>query len=166
MSLSTKKVDEIIDRYNAEESSLLAMMQDIQGEVNYLPKEALERVAQRVKVPIAHLYRIATFFHAFSLEPRGKHVCQVCMGTACHVRGAPMILDEMSRELGVKPGETTKDNQFTLETVNCVGACALGPLVIVNGKYHGKITTADIKEVVDEYREEGCKCHESESKKE
>lgn len=150
--LSIQKIDEIIAKYNAEESSLLAMLQDIQAEVNYLPREALERIAAKVKVPIARVYRLATFFHAFSLKPRGKHVCQVCLGTACHVRGAPMILDEFSRELKLKPGETSPDGQFTLETVNCVGACALGPLVVINGKYYGRLKSSEVNKIITELK--------------
>jgi NADH-quinone oxidoreductase subunit E len=146
--MDTMRVDEIIDRNGAQASSLLAILQDIQGAENFLPRPALEQVAQRLSVSLSRVYTLATFFKAFSLVPRGKHICTVCFGTACHVRGAPRILDEMERTLNVKAGETTPDGQFTLETVNCVGACALGPLVIIDGEYHGNTTPAKIAKTV------------------
>ena len=147
-----KKVDEIVDRYGASEAWLLAMLQDIQAEFNYLPRKALEHVAERVGVPLVRISGLATFFAAFSLKPRGKHICQVCMGTACHVRGAPRLVDELERELGVKPGETSSDGLFTVETVNCVGACAMGPLVILDGDYHGLMTPTSLQKLVRKVR--------------
>jgi NADH-quinone oxidoreductase subunit E len=146
--METARIDRIIDSYGGEKSSLLAMLQDIQGEEHWLPREALRRVAERVGVSTAHVYRVATFFQAFSLEPRGKHICTVCMGTACHVRGAPMLVDKLQRDLGVPAGTTTPDLEFTLETVNCVGACALGPLVIVDGEYHGNMSSPKLDKVL------------------
>ena len=142
--METQQVDSIIDRYSADKTALLAILQDIQGEEHWLPREALTRVSERVGVPMTHIYRLATFFQAFSLEPRGKHICTVCMGTACHVRGAPQLVDKLERDLGIPAGTTTSDLEFTLETVNCVGACALAPLVIVDGEYHGNVNSSKL----------------------
>lgn len=149
--METARVDRIIESYGAEQASLLAILQDIQGEEHWLPREALQRVSDRVGVSMAHIYRLATFFQAFSLEPRGKHICTVCMGTACHVRGAPMLADKLERDLGVPPGGTTSDMEFTLETVNCVGACALAPLVIIDGEYHGNVNSAKIDKAMKQF---------------
>jgi NADH-quinone oxidoreductase subunit E len=147
--MELNRVDQIIERHDFESSALLAILQDIQGEANWLPREALDRVSEKLQVPIAHIYRMATFFHAFSLEPRGEHICTVCMGTACHVRGAPRLLDAASRELKLPDeGGTTEDMQFTVETVNCVGACALGPLLIVDGKYHGNMNPSGVEKLL------------------
>jgi NADH-quinone oxidoreductase subunit E len=146
--MDTARVDEIIGRYGAEKSSLLAILQDIQKAENWLPREAVTRVCERVGVSLAHVYRLATFFQAFSLEPRGKHICTVCMGTACHVRGAPMLVDKLERDLGIPAGGTSADMEYTLETVNCVGACALGPLVIVDGEYHGNVSSSKLDKVL------------------
>jgi NADH-quinone oxidoreductase subunit E len=148
-------VDQIIDRYGGQERHLLAVLQDIQGEYNYLPRPALERVATRMGVTMSRISYMATFFSAFSLEERGKHICTVCMGTACHVRGAPRIVEELERVLDVKAGQTTTDKQFTLETVNCVGACALGPLVIVDGEYHGNMSANRVERMIRAIRKKG-----------
>lgn len=148
--LTLEKTDEIIDRYGARISSLLAMMQDVQAEVNYVPRFAIERIAKKVDVSEAHIFRLATFYHALSMKPRGEHVCQVCMGTACHVRGAPLILSEVSRQLGIKPGETTPDGKFTIETVNCVGSCALAPVVVSDKVYYGNLTSSKVDKILKE----------------
>ena len=146
--MDINRVDEIIEQNGCEESSLLAILQDIQGEANYLPRPALERVSEKLDVSLSRVFNLATFFKSFSLEPRGKHICSVCMGTACHVRGAPRILEAVERKLDIKAGETTGDGEFTVETVNCVGACALGPLVIIDGEYHGNITAKQVNKVL------------------
>jgi NADH-quinone oxidoreductase subunit E len=138
--MNVAKVSDIIERYGADKTASLAILQDIQAEYNYLPRAALEETARQLDVPISDIYRMATFFKAFSLQPRGKNVVKVCMGTACHVRGGPAILDTLEREIGVQAGNTTKDNEFTLEAVRCVGACALGPVVLVNEEPHGNMT--------------------------
>jgi len=135
--ISADRVTQIIDHYNTDKTSSLAMLQDIQAAYNYLPREALQEVARRLNVPISDIYRLATFFRAFSLHPKGENVIKVCLGTACHVRGGAAILDTMERTLGIKAGHTTSDNQMTLEVVRCVGACALGPIVLVNEEPHG-----------------------------
>jgi NADH-quinone oxidoreductase subunit E len=130
-------VDKIIDSYGADRSQIIAILNEVQDEERYLPEETLKHIAERLKLPQAQLYSISTFYRAFSLAPKGKHQCTVCMGTACHVRGSDRVLSEIERVLKVKSGETTKDREFSLDTVNCVGACALGPLVIVDKEYHG-----------------------------
>ena len=149
------KVDQIIDNYGAKESALLAVLQDIQGEFNYLPRPALKRVSEKMAVSMSRISYMATFFTAFSLEERGKHICTVCLGTACHVRGAPRLVEELERVLGIKAGETTADKQFSVETVNCVGACALGPLVIADNEYHGNMTMTKVDRLVRNLRKKG-----------
>jgi NADH:ubiquinone oxidoreductase subunit E len=147
-----RETDEIVDRYDARIASSIGMLQDIQARFSYLPQEALARMAERLGVPLSRIFGLATFYRAFSLKPRGKHHLCVCMGTACHVRGAPGLVDEVERRLGVKPGETTADNAFTLEAVNCLGACALGPLLTVDGEYYGKMTARKVEPVLKKYR--------------
>jgi NADH-quinone oxidoreductase subunit E len=146
-----RKVELVLDRYQRDRSLLVSILQDIQAEHNYLPREALEQVSQNIGVPLSQVYSVATFFKAFSLKPRGRHLINVCLGTACHVRGAVRILDEFERKLGIKPGETTRDLKYTLETVNCVGACALGPMVIVDGEYSGQMKTDKVKPLLKRY---------------
>jgi len=130
---------------------LVSILQDIQAEYNYLPKEALVEVSLILDVPLSRIYSVSTFFKAFSLEPRGRHLINVCLGTACHVRGAPKVLEEIERELDIKAGKTTEDLKYTLETVNCVGCCALGPIVIVDGEYHGQMKTDKVKALLENY---------------
>ena len=147
-----KKVDEIIKRYKSRGSGLIGVLQDIQGEYNYLPKEALTYVAEELNVPLSQTYSLATFYKAFSLKPRGKHLIFVCMGTACHVRGAPRIVDEIQRKLAIKVGETTKDGKFSLETVNCLGCCAIGPVIMIDDKYYGEMTVKKVGSVLERYK--------------
>ncbi len=146
-----EKVESILDNYQREEGMLVSMLQDIQAEYNYLPREALTQVSQGLDVALSQVYSVATFFKAFSLKPRGRHIINVCLGTACHVRGAVRILEEMERELGIKSGDTTEDLKYTLETVNCVGACALGPIVIIDGKYSGQMKSNKVKPLLGSY---------------
>ncbi|NLE45773.1 MAG: NAD(P)H-dependent oxidoreductase subunit E [Chloroflexi bacterium] len=134
------RVDEIIDRYGADQANSLAVLQDIQREYNYLPREALVHAAGRLGMTTGEIYRLATFFSSFSLQPKGRFVCKVCLGTACHVLGGPRIVETLERELGIKPGETTADGKFSLEAVRCLGACALGPVVVVNEEPHAYMT--------------------------
>jgi NADH-quinone oxidoreductase subunit E len=145
------QVDSILDRYQHDPGMLVAILQDIQAEHNYLSREALERVSSCLSVPLSQVYSVATFFKALSLKPRGRHLINVCLGTACHVRGAVKVLEAMERELAIKSGETSEDLSFTLETVNCVGACALGPVVIIDGEYHGQMTSEKVKGVLKDY---------------
>ena len=130
------KIDSILDNYVDEDGVLISVLQDINEEFNYLPENALRYVSEKLEIPLSQIYHVATFYTAFSLTPRGEHIIRVCQGTACHVRGASQVLDEIKRSLGIEDGETTEDMKFTLETVNCLGACALGPVVVIDEKYH------------------------------
>ena len=145
------RVDAIIDKYANELGSLTAVLQDIQAEYNYLPQESLKRISEKMALPLSQVLHVATFYKAFSLEPRGKHLITVCLGTACHVRGGPRIVDQIERSLNVRAGGTTADGLFTLETVNCVGACALGPMMIVDGQYHGQMAASRVDRVFKKY---------------
>ncbi len=153
--MDLKKVDEIIDKYNAEKSSLIGIFQDIQQEFRYLPREAIVRIVERLGIPMTQAYMVATFYKSFSLVPRGEHEVHVCLGTACHLRGGPRLVENFERTLDVKVGGTTADGTFTLETVNCLGACALAPLVRVDQKNYGKMTGDKISKIVKEYRPDG-----------
>jgi len=146
-----QKTKSILDNYQRDQGMLVSILQDIQAEYNYLPKKVLVEVSQALGAPLSQVYSVATFFKAFSLEPRGRHLINVCLGTACHVRGAVRVLEAIERELAIKAGRTTKDLKFTLETVNCVGACALGPIVIINGEYHGQMKTDKVKALLQNY---------------
>jgi NADH-quinone oxidoreductase subunit E len=152
MRINTKHVARIIDEYHNEKSSLIAVLQDIQEKYNWLPPEALRLISERLCVPLIDVYSVATFYRAFSLTPRGKHVVTVCLGTACHVRGAPTILDRVKSKLNIEPGNTTADGNFTLESVNCLGACALAPIVVVDGKYYGQTTVQKVDQIIDQYK--------------
>ena len=144
-------VNTILGEYERDGSRLISVLQDLQAELGYLPKESLYRVAEYLEVPLVQVYHVATFYTAFSLTPRGRHLVRVCTGTACHVRGAAIILEEIERQLGVKPGEVTPDLRFTLETVNCVGACALGPTVVIDGDYYS-MSPSHISRVLAKYK--------------
>ena len=146
-----QKVKSILGRYQGDPGMLVSVLQDVQAEYNYLPKEALVQVSQGLDIPLTQVYSVASFFKAFSLKPRGKHILNVCLGTACHVRGAVRILEEIERALGIKSGGTTKDLKYTLERVNCVGACALGPIVIVDGNYSGQMKSNKVKPLLESY---------------
>lgn len=146
-----EKVDRILKKHGYEKSALVDILHDIQDEYYYLPRDEMKRISEKVGVPLSRIYSAATFFKAFSLEPRGRHLIRVCMGTACHVRGGGRIVDQIGRILNVKLGETTKDLNFTLETVNCVGCCALGPLVMVDGKYFGKVAVKRVGSILKKY---------------
>lgn len=145
------KIDRIIDKHGGEASSLIQILLDIQGEHHWLPKKALEQVSEKLQVPMSRIQHIATFYKAFSLVPKGRHEVHVCTGTACHVRGAQRVLDAVQDATGISPGETDADLKFSLETVNCLGCCALGPVVEVNGKHHGNIAPAEIGNVLKNY---------------
>jgi len=138
----------LCDQHVAEDSSLVMLLQEIQARYGYLPREVLTAAARQLEVPLADLYGLATFYRSFSLTPRGEHEICVCTGTACHVRGASLIVAHLERTLGVRCGETTGDGFATLIGVNCLGACALGPVVVVDGQYHGKMTVAKTDEVI------------------
>ncbi|NOZ02652.1 MAG: NAD(P)H-dependent oxidoreductase subunit E [Deltaproteobacteria bacterium] len=131
-------VEAILSGYPAEEPSLVQVLLDVQEKYNYLPRDALKMVAQALSVPLAKVHSVATFYKTFSLDPQGRHLVHVCMGTACHIRGAGQLMEEAGRRLDLDSTGTTKDMEYTIKTVNCVGACALAPVVIVDGRYHGK----------------------------
>ena len=136
-----------INRYGANKNSLIAMLLDVQNNQGYLSKEAMRKVAFELGIREIDVFSVATFYKVFSLKPRGRHIISVCMGTACHVRGGVRVVDEIQRELNIKDGETTEDMEFTLETVRCLGACALGPVVVVDDEYHGQMNTKKIKKL-------------------
>jgi NADH-quinone oxidoreductase subunit E len=140
MHVSIREIHDIINREALGDGSLIAALEEIQERYHYLPPEALILASERLDVPLSQAYAVATFYSAFSLKPKGKHNLCVCMGTACHVRGSPQLLDRLETKLGVEAGETTRDRLFTLETVNCLGACALGPIIVTDGEYSGQMT--------------------------
>jgi NADH:ubiquinone oxidoreductase subunit E len=129
---------------NEHGNSLMAILEEIQAQYRYLPQDAMILVSERLGVPLSQVYSVATFYNAFTLKPRGKYLIRVCLGTACHVRGSKRVLKEVSKVLSVEPGETTLDRQFTLETVNCLGACALGPIMVIEGEYFGQMTPGKV----------------------
>jgi NADH-quinone oxidoreductase subunit E len=146
-----KKIEVILDKYKRQKGQLVSILQDVQREHNYLPQEAIIEVSNGLDIPLTQVYSVATFFKAFSLKPRGRHIISVCLGTACHVRGAVRILDKVEQELGIKNDETTSDKRFTLETVNCIGACALGPMLVIDGDYAGQMSTDKVAKVLKKY---------------
>lgn len=151
MKISEKTIANIIKKNNYDKCNLLAILMDIQVEYNWLPPQALKLVADGLNISLIEIYGVASFYHAFSLSPRGKHVVTCCQGTACHVRGAPFVLKRVQDTLKIEPGETTKDNKFTLETVNCLGACALAPIIVIDGNYYGQATVQKIDGLLMQY---------------
>ena len=148
MDFEPIELAEMIEKNGTGTSSLISALEEIQGRYRYLPKEAMILVSERMGVPLSQVYSVATFYNAFSLVPRGKHTICVCTGTACHVRGAAQVLNRLETKLGVRPGETTHDRQFTLETVNCLGCCALGPVVVLDDEYEGQMTTKKVDKLL------------------
>jgi NADH:ubiquinone oxidoreductase subunit E len=144
----------LIDRYRGREAAVIALLQDISRQYGYLPEEALQEVSAQLGIPLSRLYSLATFYSSFRLKPMGKHRICVCVGTACHVKGAAKIVDAMERDLGITPGRTTEDGLFTLETVNCLGACALAPLVVLDEEYHGKMDARKASRLVAQSQED------------
>jgi NADH:ubiquinone oxidoreductase subunit E len=151
LDIDKTKVQSIIDKHQGLKKNLIAILLDIQEEFNYLPPDALRVVATSLCLPLIDVIGVATFYRAFSLKPRGKHTCLVCLGTACHVRGGPKILEELERKLAIPAGETTADGQFTLETVACLGCCAIGPVIVVDGEYHGHATIRKVGTILGKY---------------
>jgi NADH:ubiquinone oxidoreductase subunit E len=148
-----KTVDEIIKTYGRSPDALIPVLQAVNVQYNHLPRNILKYVSQELEIPLSQTYHVATFYTSFSLKPRGKHLIKVCMGTACHVRGSPRVLDEIKRHLKIEPGETTDDGMFTLETVNCLGACALGPVVVVDDTYH-PVSSSKVEDFLKKLRRE------------
>jgi NADH-quinone oxidoreductase subunit E len=149
--MNSATIDQIINKYQGDASSLVQVLLEIQREYHWLPKEALEKVSEKLQVPLNRIQQIVTFYKAFSLVPKGRHEINICTGTACHVRGAPRLLDSVQDLIGIGPGETDLDLKFTLETVNCVGCCALGPVMVIDGEYHGKMAPAKSEDVLKSY---------------
>jgi NADH-quinone oxidoreductase subunit E len=143
----------ILEKYGKGHGGLISILEEIQSLYGYLPRPALEEVAEKTGRSLVDVYGVATFYSAFSLKPRGRHLMSVCLGTACHVRGGPTVAAELKRQLGIEAGETTPDKEFSLETVNCLGACAVGPVVVVDGHYFPKVTTSKVKDIVAQARE-------------
>lgn len=149
-----KTVTDIIEKWDSDKEYVIEMMQDVQDEYRHISKESLEEISNVTKTPIADLYHIATFYKAFSLEPRGKFQIQVCMGTACHVKGADRVLEAFERELNIKDGETTDDKEFTLEGVRCIGCCSLAPVITVNEEIYGEVEPAQVPKILKKYKED------------
>ena len=150
---AVKKINEICDRYIAEKTPLMMILSDIQKEYGYIPLEVQEIVSARTGVSVADIYGVVTFYSFFSLQPKGKYVIGVCMGTACYVKGAQQIIDKFSEIIGVKPGETSPDGLFTLDALRCIGACGIAPAVTINGKVYPKLTVDAVPKIVKEYKD-------------
>ena len=151
--MEPERVFQIIDKYNGNHGGIISMLQDIQSQYGYLPQRELRIVSERTNRSLVDIYGVATFYKHFSLSPKGKHNISVCLGTACHVRGAKKIVEEFERRLEIKPGETTPNGEFTLETMNCLGACALGPIVVVDGHYFSNVIRSQVKQILREASE-------------
>lgn len=150
--MESEYVSDILEKNVNKRGGLISIMEEIQSKYSYLPEEALRQVAEKTGRSLVDIYGVATFYKSFSLKPRGKHLVSVCVGTACHVRGANNIVKEVEQQLGVKAGETTPDKEFTLETVNCLGACALGPVVVVDGHYFPQVKASMVPEILEKSR--------------
>ncbi len=145
----SESITGILEKHKEGHGGIIAILEEIQAAYSYLPREALEAVAEKTGRSLVDIYGVATFYGAFSLKPRGRHLVSVCLGTACHVRGGPAVAAEIQKQLGVKPGETTPDREFTFETVNCLGACALGPVIVVDGHYFPKAKISGVKDILN-----------------
>lgn len=152
MQDQTDLVDSLVKKHGEKKDALIPLLQDIQSDLNWLPEDVLKAVAEKLQIPLMDVYGVTSFYRTFSLKPRGKHIITVCVGTACHVRGGQRIVDEIGRRLEIAPGETTQDKNFTLETVNCLGCCALGPIVMIDGEYYGEMTTRKVGPVLETYQ--------------
>jgi len=150
--VDTATLDRLCDRYTDEQGAIVELLQTIQAEEHYLPRDALERVSTNLNIPLSQLYGLATFYRAFSLTPVGRHQVLCCTGTACHVRGGKRVVDHFRRILGIEVGETTEDGLFSLHTVNCLGACAVAPVAVVDGVCHGEMTAVNVEKLVRQYR--------------
>ena len=154
LPVNTEKINEILKSYPADQHYSLAIMQDLQHEFQYIPREGLEALADYLSVPLSTLYSMATFYKALSLKPKRKHIIKLCDGTACHIRGSMTLVEGITRALGISDGETTEDGLFSLELVNCLGSCALAPVMVVDETYYGKMTMEKLPGVLDSYRKE------------
>ena len=152
LNVSTKAITKILEAYPRDKRYSLAILHDLQATFGYIPRESFDNLSEYLDVKIAQLYAMATFYRALSLEPRGEHLIRVCDGTACHIRGAPVLLDALRRSLKIEVGETTKDGLFTLETVNCLGACAIAPVMVVDEKYYPKVKPGEVDSILKSYK--------------
>lgn len=148
---NAEKVENLIESYIDKKEQLISLLQDVEAEFNYLPQDVIVRISQKLDIPLSQVFSVATFFQAFSLKPRGRHTITVCLGTACHVKGGHRLVEKMQRDFGIEPGETTEDQRFTLETANCLGCCALGPVVVVDGKYEGQVNPEKLDKILKNY---------------
>ena len=153
--MDMRAIEEILHSYPAQQRYSLSMLQDMQRRFNYIPREGMEALASYLDCPLSALYAMATFYKALSLQPKGRHIIKLCDGTACHIRGAVNLVGGVERLLGIRAGETSADGQFSLELVNCLGSCALAPVMVVDDTYYGKVTMERLPEILNQYREEG-----------
>lgn len=147
----SKQLSQILNAYQDEKGTLIPILQEVQEELGYLSKEAVSQIAKCAKLSVNEVFGVASFYARFRFAPQGEHLVKVCLGTACHVRGGQRILEEVERELGIEPGETTEDHKFSLERVSCLGCCALGPVIVVDEEYYGKVAPAKVKEILRKY---------------
>jgi NADH-quinone oxidoreductase subunit E len=145
------KVEKLIESYIDKKEQLISLLQDVQAEFNYIPQDVIVRISQKLDIPLSQVFSVATFFQAFSLKPRGRHTITVCLGTACHIRGGQRLVDKIERDFNLKPGESTEDMRFSLETANCLGCCALGPVVVIDGRYESKVTPDKLDKILKNY---------------
>jgi NADH-quinone oxidoreductase subunit E len=150
--MEIQTVNTIIDKYGGKKTALISILHDIQNRFHYLPEKALRKVAMRLEMDLPEIYGVATFYKAFSLSPRGKHAVTLCLGTACHVRKGPKILTEVQKILGIEPGQTTSDLRFSLNVVNCLGVCAIGPVMVVDGKFFGEMSPMKARRVLGKFQ--------------
>ena len=148
MKQERKNIDTILESYPGEPRYLISLLQDVQGEFNYISEENMNLICDHVEVPLTQAWAVATFYKSFSLETRGEHEIKVCLGTACHLKGGERLVDNLTRELGIAPGETTQDLRFTLDTVNCLGACALAPMAVVDEEYQSQVTSRKLNKII------------------
>jgi NADH:ubiquinone oxidoreductase subunit E len=151
--MMSAEIQEILAEFGGGQRDLIQMLHKVQARYGYIPQEAVAAMADRLNITEDEIFGVLTFYKAFSLEPRGQHVVTVCLGTACHVRGGVMIVEELERKLGIAAGRTTPDKKFTLETVNCLGCCAIGPVVVVDGKYYSHVSLNKVDSILEEYAE-------------
>ena len=155
MAVDREKINDILLSYPADQHYSLAIMQDLQHKYNYIPREGMEQLSEYLGCPLSSLYSMATFYKALSLKPKGRHIIKLCDGTACHIRGSMTLVEGVTRVLGISDGETTEDGLFSLELVNCLGSCALAPVMVVDDTYYGKMTMEKLPGIIESYRKEG-----------
>lgn len=154
-STAVKQIEEIIARYKDERTPLMMILSDVQREYGYIPLEVQELISEKTGIPVSEIYGVVTFYSFFSLNPKGKYVIGVCLGTACYVKGSQQIIDKFSEILKIKPGETSEDGLFTLDALRCIGACGIAPAITINGKVYPKLSVGEVQKIVDEYRKLG-----------